>query len=220
MSGADVRAWQVFLQSTSFDPGGIDGEFGSRTDRATRDYQRLHGLNDDGVVGAHTQATARSEGFVEPSESADLVIVRTVAGVPLFMLAGGHAVFFTARMHIDADGCPQAYGPDNRGIEDNRHAQRRDGSFSPDVIVLENGHPVVQRLQDPAPGFFISQTALSDPTREDRDPLKYVNALTVPYVVLPGGEAGGARAGGCRLGHRATNRAAGEGYRRGYRPTG
>jgi peptidoglycan hydrolase-like protein with peptidoglycan-binding domain len=204
MSGEDVRAWQAFLESHNFNPGGIDGEFGSHTDQATRGYQHSRGLQDDGVVGERTQAKARSEGFVEPlpspGESAETVVVRTIAGVQLFKLAGGLAVFFTSRLHIDADGCPQAYGPENSGIEDNRNAQRSDGSFSPDVIVLDgNGHAVRQGPHDPAPGFFISMTALSNPDRQDRDPRKWVNALTVPYIVLPSGGAGGAQAGDAAL---------------------
>jgi peptidoglycan hydrolase-like protein with peptidoglycan-binding domain len=203
MSGEDVRAWQAFLESHNFNPGAIDGEFGLHTEQATRGYQHSRGLQDDGAVCERTQARARSEGFVEPvppSGESEETVVRTIAGVRLIRLAGGQAVFFTSRMHIDADGCPQAYGPDNSGIEDNRNAQQSDGSFSPDVIVLNgNGHPVRQGPNDPAPGFFISMTALSDPDRQTRDPRKWVNALTVPYIVLPGGGVGGAQAGDAAL---------------------
>jgi len=42
-------------------------------------------------------------------------------------------------------------------------------------------------------------TALSGPARQDHDPQKWVNALTVPYIVLPGGGAGGAQAGDAAL---------------------
>lgn len=204
MSGDDVRAWQTFLERKGFNPGPIDGDFGGRTNQATRGYQQSRGLIVDGFVGERTLAKAKGEGFVEqPSMAggtADTEVVRTIGGVRILRLVGGAAVFYTSRMHVDADGCPRAYGPENSGIEDNRNAQRSNGSFSRNVIVLdENGEPVRQRSTDPAPGFFISKTALGDPDLPDRNPNKWVDALTVPYLVLPGGGAGGARAGDAAL---------------------
>ncbi len=56
--GADVERWQTLLASQGFDPNGIDGVFGNGTARATREFQRRHGLTPDGIVGRKTWAAA------------------------------------------------------------------------------------------------------------------------------------------------------------------
>jgi len=137
----------------------------------------------------------------DPAPSDKVVKVRVIAGVPVFKLKGGEAVFFTSRMHVDADGCPQAYAPKNAGIEDNKAARKKSGAFSGDVLVLgRDGEPVLQGGSDPAPGFFVSKTALTDGSKKTPDPRKYVNALKVPYIVIPGVSGGiGVKAGDAAL---------------------
>jgi len=44
---------------------------------------------------------------------------------------------------------------------------------------------VVQGPNDPAHGFYVSATSLEDRSRERADPLRYVDATQVPYIVLP-----------------------------------
>ena len=57
--------------------------------------------------------------------------------------------------------------------------------------------PVVQGPQDPAPGYYVSQTAFEDESVEnEHDPRRYVDATKINYVVL-GKEA---RRMGARLG--------------------
>lgn len=53
-SGASVRELQTLLRNAGFDPGPIDGIFGSRTQSAVIAFQRSRGLTPDGVVGAAT----------------------------------------------------------------------------------------------------------------------------------------------------------------------
>lgn len=53
-----------------------------------------------------------------------------------------------------------------------------------------NGTPIVQGANDPAPGAYVSTTALNVPGPDgqelpDRSPFKYVDAATVPYISLP-----------------------------------
>lgn len=50
-AGADVRVVQVALGLTD---EAADGLFGSRTERAVKEFQRQHGLLDDGIVGPAT----------------------------------------------------------------------------------------------------------------------------------------------------------------------
>lgn len=105
-------------------------------------------------------------------------------------------------MDVDVDGAPTAYGPRGKETLDylrNAHYRRRPGA----VIVgylTEDDHPtvpVVQGPHDPAPGYYISQTAFTDPARtRDRDVLRYVDASRINYVVL-GDQA---RRRGARLG--------------------
>jgi hypothetical protein len=51
---------------------------------------------------------------------------------------------------------------------------------------FDSGSISIQSAPDPAPGFFISTTALSDPTHPEKSQRHYIAADTVPYVVVPG----------------------------------
>jgi hypothetical protein len=66
-------------------------------------------------------------------------------------------------------------------------------------VVTDNGHangtPVVQKSDDPAPGFYVSSTALEDPSFSRTDPRRYVDAESIPYIVLPAGLGAGAGLG-------------------------
>jgi Fungal chitosanase of glycosyl hydrolase group 75 len=96
----------------------------------------------------------------------------------------------THRMDVDVDGAPRAYGPEGSDTLDflrNAHSMGR-----PDApvvgYVLEDApphRPVVQGPQDPAPGYYVSQTAFEDDSIEnERDPRRYVDATKISYVVL------------------------------------
>lgn len=53
-SGSAVQTLQARLQALGFDPGPIDGVFGSMTDSAVRAFQRARNLQADGIVGPQT----------------------------------------------------------------------------------------------------------------------------------------------------------------------
>jgi murein DD-endopeptidase MepM/ murein hydrolase activator NlpD len=61
MRGWDVAALQFLLAWHGFPSGTLDGDFGPRTGRALRLYQAWRGLGRDGVAGAATIRTLRSE---------------------------------------------------------------------------------------------------------------------------------------------------------------
>ena len=58
-----------------------------------------------------------------------------------------------------------------------------------------DGTPVVQGPDDPAPGYYVSTTALEDRTRAVTDPRRYVDSNEIPFVVLPYDQRGDARLG-------------------------
>jgi hypothetical protein len=118
-----------------------------------------------------------------------------VRDAPIWQLPQSQAFFFVAGMAIDADGAPNAYNAQDTGLDDLVNAGRPghwDG-----ILADESGNPLVQGEDDPYPGYYISCTALSDRTKNSRDPGKFVDATKIPYIVLPGEVS---RQTGARLG--------------------
>lgn len=60
--GDNVRALQHLLKHRGFNPGNIDGAFGSGTDAKVRAFQRSRRLSDDGVVGPGTWSSLTGSG--------------------------------------------------------------------------------------------------------------------------------------------------------------
>lgn len=58
-----ISEWQWFLVGQNVDAGTVDGIFGANTERATKAFQRVQNLNDDGVVGRQTLAKAMGLGL-------------------------------------------------------------------------------------------------------------------------------------------------------------
>jgi hypothetical protein len=115
--------------------------------------------------------------------------------IPIGHLPGTSAFFYETGMTIDADGAPNAYHPDNSGIDDlqNAGAPGHWEGLAKDA----QGEPFIQGPDDPFPGYYVSETALADRSKAVNDPTRYVDASKIPFVVLPGGLARqlGARVG-------------------------
>jgi hypothetical protein len=96
----------------------------------------------------------------------------------------------THRMDVDVDGAPNAYGPPgSKALDELGNARYRGRRHGEIVGYLTDDDdpkiPIVQGPHDPYPGYYISQTAFTDPARTDpRDPLRYVDATKINYVVL------------------------------------
>ena len=101
--------------------------------------------------------------------------------------SGPRAFLYKSGLAVDADGAFRAYHPNDRfGLDSLRHAGHPGHWWA---LVTENekpsGRPVVQLEADPAPGYYVSTTALYDHDNPNpRDPHRYVDAAVVPYVVL------------------------------------
>ena len=101
----------------------------------------------------------------------------------------GTATFFymTDRMEIDADGAPNAYHPDDTGLDELANAEFPNGNWR-SILVADPVNPAMPAIQAAGPfaGFYISMTTLQDKTREMTDPARYVDATQIPYIVFPG----------------------------------
>jgi hypothetical protein len=90
-------------------------------------------------------------------------------------------------MAVDADGAPNAYHPDDTGLDALANAEFPNGDWKSILAVdpLDPSKPFVQ-TGGPFAGFFVSKTALQSSVVPETDPARYVDATTVPYVVFPG----------------------------------
>lgn len=94
-------------------------------------------------------------------------------------------VHFLADADIDADGAYRAYHPQNsKGLDDLRNAGRPGNWYG--VVTDAHGHPIVQDEDDPAPGYYVSATSYEWPRFPKDNPRRYVNAETVPFIVVEG----------------------------------
>ena len=103
--------------------------------------------------------------------------------VPVWRIPDSPVFFFEDGMTIDADGAPNAYNPENTGLDDLANAGFP-GNWGA-LAVDDDGFPYIQGLDDPFPGYYVSTTALSDRNKRSNDPRKYVDASKIPYIVLP-----------------------------------
>jgi hypothetical protein len=103
--------------------------------------------------------------------------------VPIWQLQDSQAFFFFSGMTIDADGAPNAYNPDDTGLDELANAGAP-GHWN-GIITGQDGIPLIQQKSDPFPGYYISCTSLSDKTKNFTDPTGYVDASMIPYVALP-----------------------------------
>ena len=103
--------------------------------------------------------------------------------VSIWQLPDRNAFFFISGMTIDADGAPNAYHPDDTGLDELANA----GSPShwDGVVTDRQGKPLVQLEGDPFPGYYISCTSLTDSTKKFSDPSRYVDSTKIPYIALP-----------------------------------
>jgi peptidoglycan hydrolase-like protein with peptidoglycan-binding domain len=58
--GDAVRMLQQILTDFGFSPGAVDGDFGTKTEKAVKDFQTVFGLVVDGIVGPKSWAALGS----------------------------------------------------------------------------------------------------------------------------------------------------------------
>jgi hypothetical protein len=112
-----------------------------------------------------------------------------------YRLSDGSVVFLGS-LKVDADGAPRAYHPDaGKGLDRLANAGRagnwwglatdtKDGDGDP--TCKPSGKLVRQGPRDPAPGYYVSTTTMTNPAQEDcRRQAGYVDATAISYVALP-----------------------------------
>lgn len=93
------------------------------------------------------------------------------------------AISYMGPMPIDADGAPNAYHPEDIGLDYLANAGS-DGDWW-GVATDPEGRPFVQGPDDPCPGYYVSTTALVNGIYATSDPRRYVDSLRVPFIVVP-----------------------------------
>lgn len=119
----------------------------------------------------------------------DLKFLKRIGYSDINALAGDDSAFFyQSGMMIDADGAYHAYHPDGRsGLDFLGNAGKLGNWWALVTDTGEpSGRPIIQTADDPAPEFYVSTTSLEDTTKDRKDPLRYVNAEGLNFIVLPG----------------------------------
>ena len=130
----------------------------------------------------------------------DLTRIDSVAGISIYSVKGSPASFlFKAGMTIDADGAPNAYGPNNSGLDYTANGGNDQGGSWWGGPTGNDGKPLKQKIYEPYPGMYISATSLVVPHYADSIQYRYIDSSSIPFFVLPGGHSNGARHGDCGL---------------------
>src|SRR5262245_29350729 len=97
--------------------------------------------------------------------------------------------YVTTHKAVDADGAPNAYHPDNTGLDLLANAGYPNTDWWPDVLVPdpEDGSKAYKQRKGKYKGYFIAMTALRTHKGDPFDPSTYVDAREFPYVVIPSG---------------------------------
>lgn len=102
--------------------------------------------------------------------------------------------FFVSKMAVTAAGDPKAYHQNNDLALDFLSTAGIEGYWW-GLVTDPSGNPIMQGDKDPAPGYYISKTALSDCKKPVTDPTRYLNATEIPYIALPARHMMGAKIG-------------------------
>ncbi len=110
-------------------------------------------------------------------------VITTVATVNVYKHNGSNVIMFKAKMYIDADGSPRAYGPNNSGLDYTANAGSPGNWWG--IATNGSGTPYIQHAGEPYPGMYVSTTSLLSSSCVDSMPCRYVDSENIPFFVLP-----------------------------------
>ncbi|MFY8066205.1 MAG: glycoside hydrolase family 75 protein [Flavobacterium sp.] len=137
------------------------------------------------IIKPLTQITLAMSLLLVTTATSDLY--KTIGKTNIYNVNSKNLYYAKSGFMIDADGAPKAYHKDkgigldyidNAGKPGNWWALATDNKKA-------NGTPLIQKATDPAPGYYISMTSLTDASKKYDDPKRYVNSETVPYIAIP-----------------------------------
>jgi hypothetical protein len=117
------------------------------------------------------------------SVDCNMTLKTTIQGFKVYKHTASGAILFKAKMAIDADGSPRAYGPNNSGLDYTANAGHPGNWWG--VVTNNSGNPIIQNSSNPYPGMYVSTTSLVNNSYPATNPLHYVNSEAIPFFVLP-----------------------------------
>lgn len=117
------------------------------------------------------------------SVNCDLTLKTTIQGFKVYKHNPSGAIMFRAKLTIDADGSPRAYGPNNSGLDYTANAGSPGNWWG--VVTNNSGNPIIQGSGSPYPGMYVSTTSLINTAYAATSPFRYVNSEAIPFFVLP-----------------------------------
>lgn len=118
------------------------------------------------------------------SQDCNLTYLTTIESFDVYEHDASGAILFRAKLAIDADGSPRAYGPNNSGLDWTANAGSPGNWWG--IVTDANGEPIIQGPDDPFPGMYVSATSLVQSGISDTNPLRYVDSENIPFIALPG----------------------------------
>lgn len=95
-----------------------------------------------------------------------------------------NALFFVSKLDVVAAGTPKAFHQNSDLAYEFLKKAGIEGYWW-GLVTDSSGTPIVQGANDPAPGYYISKTALSDCRKQVNDQTRYLDATVIPYIALP-----------------------------------
>lgn len=118
--------------------------------------------------------------------------IKTVGGIDVYSEAG--ALVYKAGATVNGDGSPHCYHPDDaEGLDYLANAGNPGNWWG--IYTDANGKPVTQSIYHPAPGYYISTTALMNPAFPENHPDAYIDSERYPFCVVPGNFGNGWKLG-------------------------
>jgi hypothetical protein len=140
------------------------------------------------LAGGLSGVVALAVSFELASGACDAVESSPYRRTKTWTIPNANAYFYaTERMAIDADGAPNAYHPQDRGVDALANSGFPDRDWKSVLVIdpADPSKPFVQRDGEFA-GFFIAKTTLQDTRLPATDVRRYVDSRQVPYLVFPG----------------------------------